>query len=364
MERDGFDGLFLPPSSDLTYVTGFPRRSPQPTASRHHGGWLEGALVTADECVVFTHDLRFPSMSELVREMPWIDDVIPVVDGRDVHALLRTHAASLTTVGLSVDASAQTAFEWQRALPDATITSAETLLCSLRAVKDAHEMELMRKAARATDRLYAALRNQIQVGMTQVDLLAELHHQVKAVGAEGISFFPEATIRGPGAPAGLPGSEPHAVELLPGRVLAFDLGIVVDGYCSDFGRTVFCGEPSEKFVRIYDLVIEAHRTAIDMLRPGTTGAAVDKAARDTIAAGGYGERFIHRLGHGIGIDVHEKPFLMAGDDTTLEANMCFAVEPSVFLLDRGWIRVEDVVVVGPEGGESLMATSWDLDVLA
>lgn len=364
MERHGFDALFLPPSSDLTYVTGMPRRSPQPTASRHHGGWLEGALVTSKSCVLFTHDLRYTFMDEFVRDMPWIDDVVPVVDGSDVHALARAHAGGAHRIGLSADASAQTVFEWRRALPDAEVASAEKLLVSARAVKDEDEMERMRKAARATDALYAELRKQIQIGMTHTDILAELHHQVKLVGAEGVSFYPEATIRGPGAPAGLPGSEPESVELLPGRVLAFDLGIVVDGYCSDFGRTVFCGEPTKELARIYELVIEAHRAAIAVLRPGTIGAKADKAARDIIAAGGYGDHFIHRLGHGIGLDVHEKPFLMAGDDTPLETNMCFAVEPSVFLLDRGWIRVEDVVAVGPDGGVCLMETPWAMDVLA
>lgn len=363
MERCGLDGIFLPPSTDLTYVTGLPRRGPQPTTPRHHGGWLEGALVTGDRCVVFTHQLRFPSMKELVDTVPWIDDVIAIVDGGNVHNLARKHFAGLSIVGFAPAGAAGAILEIQRALPELTVRSSDDVLVPLRAVKDEHELALMRRAAERTDQIFAALRAQLRMGMTHVDVLDELNHQVRRAGADGVSFYPEATVRGPGAPAGLPGSEVEPVHLAPGRVLAFDLGIVLDGYCSDFGRTVFCGEPTDEFTSIYELVRRAHEEAIRHLQPGVRAGDIDKLARDIITDGGYGDAFIHRLGHGVGMDVHEQPFLMTGDDHTLEERMCFAVEPSVFLLDRGWIRVEDIVVVRPDGGECLTRAPKELDVL-
>lgn len=363
MEALGFDGLFLQPSTDFAYVTGLPRPNPQPTTPRHHGGWLEGALITGTRCFVFTHRLRLPFMREMAGRMPWIDDVAAIVDGEDIHALARRYFQGLSTVGFSPDGHAGAVLEVQGALPELRIRSSDAVMAPLRAIKDDEEMEKMRRAAALTDEIFAALRRRLRLGMTHHDVLEELHHQIRAAGADGVSFHPEATVRGPGAPAGLPGSEPGPVALAPGRVLAFDLGIVLDGYCSDFGRTVFCGEPNDEYAAIYKLVRQAHEAAVEALQPGAAAGDVDELARSIIAGGGFGDAFIHRLGHGIGMDVHEKPFLMKGDDTPLQEGMCFAVEPSVFLLDRGWFRVEDVVVVGEGGGECLTRASRDLDVL-
>lgn len=364
MDTLGFDALFLQPSTDLTYATGLPRSGPRPTATRHHGDWLEGALITSTKCIVFAHQLRFPIIREMAGSLPWIDDVVALVDGEDIHELARRHFRGLSKVGVSPQGHAGAVLELMRALPQLQIRSSDEVLVELRAVKDATELELMRRAAELTDRIFAALRKKLQLGMTHLEVLEEFHYQVKAAGADGVSFHPEVTVRGPGAPIGLPGSEREPVALTAGRVVAFDLGIVLDGYCSDFGRTVFCGEPDQQLVAMYRLVRQAQASALQCMRAGTPAADVDKLARRILAEAGYGQFFIHRLGHGIGMDVHEKPFLMAGDDTLLQQGMCFAVEPSILLQDRGWLRVEDVVAVGEDGGVCLTRTPHDLDVLA
>ena len=145
--------------------------------------------------------------------------------------------------------------------------------------------------------------------------------------------------------------------------IAFDFGAVYQGYCSDFGRTVFCGEPSAEERRIHSLVMAAQAAGMAEMRADqSTGQTADKAAREVLVAAGYGEHFWHRLGHGIGCDVHEPPFLTSSEQRTLQSGMTFTVEPSV--LKQGVaIRVEDVVLVTPAGGECLNHASHDLIVI-
>jgi Xaa-Pro aminopeptidase len=145
---------------------------------------------------------------------------------------------------------------------------------------------------------------------------------------------------------------------------AFDFGAVYQGYCSDFGRTVFCGEPSAEMAKVHALIMEAQSAGMAVMRAGqATGADADAAARGKIVEAGYGQFFWHRLGHGIGCDVHEPPFLTRSETITLEAGMTFTVEPSVHKGREAAVRVEDVVLVTAEGGESLNKTSHDLTVI-
>jgi Xaa-Pro aminopeptidase len=135
--------------------------------------------------------------------------------------------------------------------------------------------------------------------------------------------------------------------------ISFDFGAVHDGYCYDYGRSVFFGDPGAEYGRIHALVMAAQAAGIAALREGNTCAQADGTARAVITDAGYGEAFRHRLGHGIGMDVHEPPFLTTGDTTVLRPGMCFTVEPSIFIPHQLGCRVEDVVVVGADGGEAL-----------
>jgi Xaa-Pro dipeptidase len=146
--------------------------------------------------------------------------------------------------------------------------------------------------------------------------------------------------------------------------ILFDFGAIVDGYCYDYGRTVFFGEPEAGFEAIFQLVMASQAAGIAALRPdGTTAADADRAAREVIRAGGFGEAFRHRLGHAIGLDVHEPPFLTASDDTTLREGMLFTVEPSIMQFETFSARVEDVVAVAAGGGEPLTRGHRDLLVV-
>jgi Xaa-Pro aminopeptidase len=149
------------------------------------------------------------------------------------------------------------------------------------------------------------------------------------------------------------GTRISSKAIRPGMSVSFDFGAVVHGYCSDFGRTVFVGEPDDEFVRVYDLVIQAQAAGIAAARPGVTASAVDRAARDVIEAGGYAKWFRHRTGHCIGLDVHEYPFISVEDETVLEPGMTFTIEPSVFWPGHVGARIEDVVVCDASGSRKL-----------
>jgi Xaa-Pro aminopeptidase len=147
-------------------------------------------------------------------------------------------------------------------------------------------------------------------------------------------------------------------------VLAFDFGIVLDGYVNDFGRTVHCGDPDAELRRIHELVMTSQAEGMAAMKAGQiTAEGANAAGRRVIEEAGYGPNFFHRLGHGIGIDVHEPPFLAKGDKTVLQANMCFTVEPSIWVEGRCFTRVEDVVVVAPEGAFSLNQATRELLVI-
>ena len=150
---------------------------------------------------------------------------------------------------------------------------------------------------------------------------------------------------------------------MSGASLSFDFGAVVDGYCSDFGRTVHVGEPTNGFIAEYDLVMRAQAAGIAAVRPGVTAAAVHRACRDVIVEAGHGDLFRDRTGHCIGLDVHEQPYISEEAKTALETGMTFTIEPSLFKSNVIGVRVEDFIVCEPDGGRKLNAFSTDLIVI-
>lgn len=203
--------------------------------------------------------------------------------------------------------------------------------------------------------------------MSEREVALEIERQGRLRGAETVSF-PTAVLylggssrRGRDVPAY---SGPTDLPLARGMGIAFDFGFILDGYCSDFGRTVFVGEPDAATRAVYELVIGAQGAAIAAMRADTIDCAgADGLARGPIAAAGYGAGFVHRLGHAIGRDCHEWPSLLAGEATTLRAGMTFTVEPSVLLVDRAYVRIEDVVHITPGGAENLMRSPRELTVV-
>jgi Xaa-Pro aminopeptidase len=239
----------------------------------------------------------------------------------------------------------------QAALPEATFGLASAVLGDLRIVKDADEVALLRAAAHAADRVVAAIASGPLVGRTEADIAAEVLDRLVAEGHDSAEF----AIVAAGPDSASPHHEPGERVVRPGEPIVFDIGGPLGGYGSDITRTIWVtgGDPGlgpdDEFRRIHALVREANAAATAAVAPGVPAARIDAVARAIIEAGGYGERFIHRTGHGIGLEGHEDPYLVAGNDRSLEPGMAFSVEPGIYLEGRYGVRIEDIVVCGHDG---------------
>lgn len=238
--------------------------------------------------------------------------------------------------------------------------AAEELLLGMRLQKDEAEIAIMKKAAEIADRSVAAAIQAIAVGKTEAEIVAVVESTMKALGASGPSF---STTVLAGANSALPHGTPGNRKIEAGDFVLLDLGAVYEGYCSDITRTVVVGEPSDEQLMIYEAVLAGNLAGIAATKPGLPAKVVDAAARQTIEALGYGEYFTHRVGHGLGIEVHEYPSVHSHNDQELVAGMVFTIEPGVYLSGLGGVRIEDDVLVTENGVEVLTQYPKELQML-
>jgi Xaa-Pro aminopeptidase len=359
---------FLPISADLQYLTGVPRDMPNYGAVMHPGAWLEGAWLAPDRAPI----LLLPRMTAEFGGLGALQNIeIRILgDWDDPATLARGILDTLPLpdqprVAISDHTSGETVIHLQHLLPGAVFSSATDLLRPLRVIKSEDEIATMRQAGEITERALAAVLAQMRHGMTELDIAAEVDYQLRRHGALGPSFTTSFYNSGPNHP--LLFGQREATwkrKLTPPVSVLFDFGAAYQGYCYDYGRTVSFGEPSEEFRRVHDLVMASQQAGIRAMKSGqVTTEQVDAAARKVIEDSGYGSEFRHRLGHGIGMDVHEPPFLTSGDTTPIREGMLFTVEPSITRLNTFSARVEDVVVARPGGGEPLTQGYQDLIVI-
>jgi Xaa-Pro aminopeptidase len=352
------DLAFFPSSADLQYLTGVPRDIPNFGLTMHPGAWLEGAWISPAHAPV----LPLPRMSaefggldrmegiELRILGDWDDPKELVKD-----ILKKFDLPSKPTVAISDLTTGETIINLQRILPDAVFISGTDILRQLRVVKSEAEIAIMREAGAITEAAFADVLKQLKHGMTEIDILAEVDYQMKKHGSLGPSFTTSFYNSGPSHPLIFGDRLKTWYRPLQAPVsLLFDFGAVHNGYCYDYGRTVFFGEPPKEAQTVYDLVMASQAAGVSALKSDhATCEEVDAIARKVIEDGGYGKEFRHRLGHGIGSDVHEPPFLTKGNTTRLREGMLFTIEPSITQFDSFSARVEDVVVARPNGGEKL-----------
>ena len=235
--------------------------------------------------------------------------------------------------------------------PQAQILSGEDILISLRVRKDAAELAAMQEAVNIAERAMEATLPLIKVGMSERQLASELTLQLLRHGSEPEIPFSPIVASGPNSanPHGTPTDRP----LSQGDLLILDWGATVNGYVSDLTRTFAIGEPDPELARIAEIVAAANTAARDIAAPRVPASDVDKAARSVIEQAGYGQFFIHRTGHGLGLEGHEEPYIRGDNDQLLEEGMTFTIEPGIYLPNRGGVRVEDDFVITSDGGESL-----------
>jgi len=346
LDAVGADCLVLSPGRDCYYLTG---------VDGEQSDRLQLFCLPADGEPTFV----VPRLeADPVRTATWVDDVRTWGDDTGPDPVLDSVLDELSPSRLLLADRmwAEFALALQKRLPAASVGLASEVLAPLRRRKGDRELDALRAAADAADATVNDVRTlgADAVGMTETELAGWIEERLAAHGGTGVAFD---TI----VASGPNGADPHHAsgerEIRAGDPVVLDFGTRVEGYVSDQTRTVvFDGDPPAEFERVHDAVREAQSAGVAAVEPGVTTGDIDRAVRDVIEDAGYGDRFVHRTGHGVGLDVHEEPNVAAGGETVLEPGMAFSVEPGVYLTDRFGARIEDLVVVTDDGVERLNHT--------
>ncbi|MBM4428786.1 MAG: aminopeptidase P family protein [Chloroflexi bacterium] len=363
--------MFLPPGANLFYLTGIRRHENDNTDANAYGDWAVGSYLGLEEGITLTAPRMGGAYFQAEAQgKAWFESVRLILESEDPADVMRQVLSRFDLRGKKVAldnrAWAQSVLAFQQLLPDTEFVLASEVTEAMRMIKEESALDLMRKAGQITDIAFQKALAMLKPGVTEMEVVREIDYQLKINGAEYTSFVTGIRFTGPGqANATVAVGRAGERRLAPGDSITFDFGCVYQGYCSDFGRSAFVGNPPAEYVRIHEIVLRAQREAMQAMKAGQiTATQANRVARSVIEAEGYGDNFTHRLGHGIGITVHEEPFLDVVNQTVLQANMTFTVEPSIRIPDRFSNRVEDVVVVTPTGAVSLYGTDHRLYVIS
>ena len=345
-------GLLIAPGSDLRYLIG------------QAGGSFErltALVIPADGAVALVvPKLEAPGFAGSPLDELGVE-VVTWVDGDDPYGVAADRLRGVDLVAVSDFTPALHVLALRDAMPKAEQVLAGPIVRELRMRKDAAEIEALRKAGAAIDRVHARIGEWLRAGRTEAEVGADI---AAAIVEEG-HILADFVIVGSGQNSASPH---HAVSdrvIEAGDVVVVDIGgPVAEGYNSDSTRTYAVGEPRDADVAAtYAVLQQAQQAAVDAVRPGVSAESVDAAAREVIAAAGFGDLFIHRTGHGIGLDVHEEPYIVSGNGLPLEPGMAFSIEPGIYQPGRWGARIEDIVVVTADGVESMNNQPHELVVL-
>ncbi|MGE0431214.1 MAG: M24 family metallopeptidase [Planctomycetota bacterium] len=295
-----------------------------------------------------------PALSETGAKATGITDIRPWADGEDSSEVFRELAANwnLGDARIAVDGEmpARHLLALQAALPGARFVDAAGIIGALRKQKDASELDTMRRAAAIADEAQRVAATKLAAGMAESALADVINTEMRRGGGT-----PTFCIVGTGANGAKPHHGTSNAAVATGDVVIIDCGCELERYQSDTTRTICLGPASDEAKTVYRAVYNAHMAARAAIRPGVTAESVDAAARKVIADAGYGEYFIHRTGHGIGMQLHEPPNIVKGNADPLVVGQCFSVEPGIYLPGRFGVRIENIVAVTADGHETLNA---------
>ncbi len=331
------DGILLTSPYNMRYFSGF------------SGG--EGAVwVSAKEKIVFT-DSRYIEQAqnqaadfEIKESNNWVDEVCSLKDATQI-AFEDSHMSANVYLKLA------------EKLCGAKLNPASKEVDALRMIKSDAEFEVMQRAESICCRAFERILDFLKPGISEKALAAELEYYIRQEGGEGFAF---ETIAISGARCSLPHGTPTDKIIEKGDFVTMDFGAVLEGYCSDMTRTVVVGKADDEQKKIYDIVKSAQQAGLEFIKSGILGRNADKAARDVIAAAGYGEYFRHSLGHGVGLCVHEMPNLSPKSDIVLAENMVVTCEPGIYIPGFGGVRIEDMICVKNGGIVNFTAFTKDL----
>lgn len=345
----GLAGVVVAPGPDLVHLTGY-----RPVSTERLTLLV---LRPGEEPVLVVPTLEAPDAAAATGApalalRDW-------TDGMDPYAVTAPLLGDRGRFAVSDNAWAMHLLGLQRALPGTTYTALTEALPMLRAVKDAAELERLAAAGAAADATYEEILKVRFSGRREADVAADLAALLQHFGHSQVDF----TVVGSGPNGANPHHEAGERTIERGDMVVLDFGGLKHGYGSDTSRTVHVGEPTAEEQRVHDIVREAQQAGCAAVRPGVACQEIDRAARTVITEFGYGERFIHRTGHGIGVTTHEPPYMIEGEEQPLVPGMCFSVEPGIYLPGRFGVRIEDIVAVTEDGGRRLNATARELAIV-
>jgi Xaa-Pro aminopeptidase len=336
------EALLVGPGADLRYLTGY------------HALPLERlTLLVARRDG--RHVLLTPRLERARAEEAGLPGDVEIVDVDETADPFALAARALDGVGadprLGVGDRLWSTFllGLQEVVPDAAWIRASTVTRELRMRKLPEEVDALRRAGAAIDRVHEQVAGLLRPGRTEAEVGGDIADLILAEGHSEVNFVIVAS--GPNGAS--PHHETGARTLAHGDAVVVDIGGTLDGYCSDCTRNYVVGAAPSGYADAHDALEAAQRAACEAVRPGVPAEAVDRAARDVLDAAGYGEAFIHRTGHGIGLEEHEEPYIVAGNDLPLDAGMTFSIEPGIYLPGRFGLRIEDIVVCTDDGVERL-----------
>ena len=346
----GLAGVLVAPGPDLVWLTGY-----APPAATERLTLL--VLAAGQDPVLVVPTLEAPD-AEKAAGAPALT-LRDWTDGKDPYATTAPLLDAAGRFGVSDNAWALHLLGLQTALPGTSYVSLTEGLPMLRAVKDTAELERLAAAGAAADTTYEEILKVSFAGRRESEVARDLADLLRRFGHSQVDF----TVVGSGPNGANPHHEAGERVIENGDMVVLDFGGLKHGYGSDTSRTVHVGEPSAEERRVHDVVREAQEAAFRAVRPGIACQDVDRVARAHITEAGYGDRFIHRTGHGIGVTTHEPPYMIEGEEQPLVPGMCFSVEPGIYLPGRFGVRIEDIVTVTEDGGRRLNNTSRELAVV-
>ncbi len=347
----GLTGLLVTPGPDLLYFTGY-----APIA------------ITERITMLVVEASGEPSMIVPILERPDVEEApaanaLRIVDWTDGTDPYEATAALLDPAGryaISDSAWAMHVLALQRTLPGSRYESMTSAMPMLRAIKGDDEIERLAAAGAAADASFEDIAQVRFAGRRESEIAADLAGFLRAHGHSQVDF----TVVGSGPNGANPHHEMSERVIEEGDMVVLDFGGLKDGYGSDTTRTVHVGEATDSEREVHDIVRAAQQAGFEAVRPGVACQEIDRAARKVITDAGYGEYFIHRVGHGIGLTTHEPPYMVEGEEHLIEPGMCFSIEPGIYLPRRFGVRIEDIVVATSDGGRRLNNTNRGMRIVA
>jgi Xaa-Pro aminopeptidase len=350
-ERAGLTGVLVTPGPDLIYFAGY-----MPVA------------ITERITMLLIQSGRDPAMIVPILERPDAEaapsagaiELSDWTDGADPYEATARLLDKDGRYAISDSAWAMHVLGLQRELPESSYVSMTSTLPMLRAVKDEDELERLTAAGAAADECFEELLEVRFAGRTETEVAADLAALLIDHGHSQVDF----TVVGSGPNGANPHHEAGDRTIQEGDMIVLDFGGLKDGYGSDTSRTIHVGEPTDEEREVHDIVRAAQQAGYDAVRPGVACQEIDRAPRRVITEAGYGEQFIHRTGHGIGLTTHEPPYMVEGEAHELEPGMCFSIEPGIYLSGRFGVRIEDIVTVTEDGGRRLNNTNREMKIVS